>query len=472
MAREIYNGKYPTIYLLEEHGEKFMLGSDVGVFMNYYKGALYKKYPSMHRRILTSDERSILSGLSMRKHRSLTNMGTMVVRASEAMKIMTGQGEHFRNKYTKAAAENNEAKEAINVAFCRARAQSKDLPNLRENLDFLPGAKERNLEAIARRRAKQETCYEFCPKLLNFATRQVEYAADLCPESTVMNSVSLINKPSSSKFSEDKRKSKRTNKKAIENTGDKTSIDDNVENIEDDNVPQKPLKKCPSHLCYDDHDMAAIHEAAKQNEELIPIRLDIEVDGQKLRDTFTWNKNEKLITLESFAEVLCDDLDLPTQSFVPLIVTNMQQQIKQHGVESEITLSEMTDQRVVIKLNLHVGNVSLQDQFEWDMSDPLNNPEQFALSLCTELGLGGEFVTAIAYSIRGQLNWNKKTYVFSEHPLPTVEVALRTGMDIDKWCPYLETLTDAEMEKKLRDQDRNTRRMRRLANTAPYSLQI
>ena len=30
-------------------------------------------------------------------------------------------------------------------------------------------------------------------------------------------------------------------------------------------------------------------------------------------------------------------------------------------------------------------------------------------------------------------------------------------MDIDKWCPYLETLTDAEMEKKLRDQDRNTR---------------
>ena len=37
--------------------------------------------------------------------------------------------------------------------------------------------------------------------------------------------------------------------------------------------------------------MAAIHEAAKQNEDLIPIRLDIEVDGQKLRDTFTWNKN-------------------------------------------------------------------------------------------------------------------------------------------------------------------------------------
>ena len=37
--------------------------------------------------------------------------------------------------------------------------------------------------------------------------------------------------------------------------------------------------------------MAAIHEAANEIEELIPIRLDIELDGQKLRDTFTWNKN-------------------------------------------------------------------------------------------------------------------------------------------------------------------------------------
>ena len=42
---------------------------------------------------------------------------------------------------------------------------------------------------------------------------------------------------------------------------------------------------------YDDHDMAAIHEAATQPEVLVPIRLDIDIDGQKLRDTFTWNKN-------------------------------------------------------------------------------------------------------------------------------------------------------------------------------------
>ena len=41
--------------------------------------------------------------------------------------------------------------------------------------------------------------------------------------------------------------------------------------------------------------MAAIHEQASKPEVLVPIRLDIDIDGQKLRDTFTWNKNGKLL---------------------------------------------------------------------------------------------------------------------------------------------------------------------------------
>ena len=72
---------------------------------------------------------------------------------------------------------------------------------------------------------------------------------------------------------------------------------------------------------------------------------------------------------------------------------------------------------MVIKLNLHVGNVSLQDQFEWDMTEPLNDPELFARSLCTDVGLGGEFFTAIAYSIRGQLRLCLISPGFCEDPI-------------------------------------------------------
>lgn len=53
-------------------------------------------------------------------------------------------------------------------------------------------------------------------------------------------------------------------------------------------------------LCFDDHDPAVIHENASQPEVLVPIRLDMEIDGQKLRDAFTWNMNEKLMTPRCF----------------------------------------------------------------------------------------------------------------------------------------------------------------------------
>ena len=119
-----------------------------------------------------------------------------------------------------------------------------------------------------------------------------------------------------------------------------------------------------------------------------------------------------------------------------------------------------------MQLNIHVGNTSLVDQFEWDLSEPLNwdaapaesapnsiasasetgagggnaiasappvraeavgsgagaMAERIARRLCAELGLGGEFVAAAAYSIRGQLAWHARTYAFSESPLPPISV--------------------------------------------------
>lgn len=50
---------------------------------------------------------------------------------------------------------------------------------------------------------------------------------------------------------------------------------------------------CVNFFSFDDHDPAVIHENAAQMEALVPIRLDMEIDGQKLRDAFTWNMNGK-----------------------------------------------------------------------------------------------------------------------------------------------------------------------------------
>ena len=80
-------------------------------------------------------------------------------------------------------------------------------------------------------------------------------------------------------------------------------------------------------FCLDDNDPVSFHENALLKEDLVPIRLDMEMDGVKLRDCFTWNRNEQLITPEQFAEILCEDLDLKPITFVPAIAQAIKQQV-------------------------------------------------------------------------------------------------------------------------------------------------
>nr|XP_019832651.1 PREDICTED: SWI/SNF-related matrix-associated actin-dependent regulator of chromatin subfamily B member 1 [Bos indicus] len=353
-------GQKPVKFQLEDDGEFYMIGSEVGNYLRMFRGSLYKRYPSLWRRLATVEERKKIVASS--HDHGYTTLATSVtlLKASEVEEILDGNDEKYK---------------AVSI--------STEPPTyLREQ------------------KAKRNS--QWVPTLPNSS-----HHLDAVPCSTTINR---------NRMGRDK---KRT-------------------------FP----------LCFDDHDPAVIHENASQPEVLVPIRLDMEIDGQKLRDAFTWNMNEKLMTPEMFSEILCDDLDLNPLTFVPAIASAIRQQIESYPTDS--ILEDQSDQRVIIKLNIHVGNISLVDQFEWDMSEKENSPEKFALKLCSELGLGGEFVTTIAYSIRGQLSWHQKTYAFSENPLPTVEIAIRNTGDADQWCPLLETLTDAEMEKKIRDQDRNT----------------
>uniref|UniRef100_A0A8C6KDF5 SWI/SNF-related matrix-associated actin-dependent regulator of chromatin subfamily B member 1 n=1 Tax=Nothobranchius furzeri TaxID=105023 RepID=A0A8C6KDF5_NOTFU len=362
-------GQKPVKFQLEEDGDFYMVGSEVGNYLRMFRGSLYKRYPSLWRRLASVEERKKIMASS---HATSVTL----LKASECEEIFEGNDEKY-----KAVSISTEPPAYLREQKSKRSSQwVPTLPNSSHHLDAVPSSTTINRNRIGR--DKKRTFPLWCERcLLLFLVLFV--------------------------------------------------------------------------LTFDDHDPAVIHENAAQLETLVPIRLDMEIDGQKLRDAFTWNMNEKLMTPEMFAEILCDDLDLNPLAFVPAVASAIRQQIESYPTDS--LLEEQADQRVIIKLNIHVGNISLVDQFEWDMSEKENSPESFALKLCSELGLGGEFVTTIAYSIRGQLSWHQRTYAFSENPLPTVEIAIRNTGDADQWCPLLETLTDAEMEKKIRDQDRNTR---------------
>ncbi|XP_037282900.2 SWI/SNF related, matrix associated, actin dependent regulator of chromatin, subfamily b, member 1 isoform X1 [Rhipicephalus microplus] len=406
-------GDKPTAFQLEEDGEFYYIGSEVGNYLRMFRGSLYKKYPSLWRRLVTVDERKKIASLGLGPHSLATSIS--LLRATEVDEIFDGKDDKYR---------------AVSV--------STEPP--------VPSG----------------------PTGFVFKTQSMKYINSLigAPHTNRRQQAKFsVKLDANSHTSEKETKSKRgsTWMPTLPNSSHHLDAVPCSTPVNRNRIAHKKIRTFP--LLYDDLDPATLHENSAQPEVLVPIRLDMEIEGHKLRDTFTWNKNETQITPEQFAEILCDDLDLPPLSFVPAISQSIRQQIDAFPTDN--LLDEQTDQRVIIKLNIHVGNISLVDQFEWDMSEKENSPEGFALKLCSELGLGGEFVTAIAYSIRGQLSWHQRTYAFSEAPLPTVELPFRTQTEADQWCPFLETLTDAEMEKKIRDQDRNTRRMRRLANTAP-----
>ena len=107
---------------------------------------------------------------------------------------------------------------------------------------------------------------------------------------------------------------------------------------------------------------------------------------------------ESLVSPEQFADVMCDDLKLPTNIFSDQIARAIREQIEDYNLNASSLLQEVhegearqQELRTVIKLDVTVGNWELIDQFEWDISCPKNSPEEFAANLVKDLGLGGEF---------------------------------------------------------------------------------
>ncbi|AOA63168.1 SWI/SNF chromatin-remodeling complex subunit [Komagataella phaffii CBS 7435] len=221
-----------------------------------------------------------------------------------------------------------------------------------------------------------------------------------------------------------------------------------------------------------------MEQQAESIDEWVPIRMDfdIERDNFKLNDTFLWNLNEKVVTLERFVAVLMEDYKFKNPLFLDTILANMKEQINEYRTA---TNTRPQDLRVDIKLDIAMGNNQLIDQFEWDISDPNNDPEEFATVLCAELAVPGEFVTAVAHSIREQVQIFIKAlhlinYPFDgsvieqeqvrrlvkPHILPN-ESILRSRTQFQDYSPNLLEISIEELQRLDKDKERESRRKRR-----------
>lgn len=233
---------------------------------------------------------------------------------------------------------------------------------------------------------------------------------------------------------------------------------------------------------------------AEQHEELVPVRLEVEWDKIRLRDTFTWNLHERLIAVELFAAQLVEDMGLKapaSQSVYEQVIHQMREQLndfypfaysEEDALDPELPYSayKNDEMRVLIKLNITIGQHTLVDQFEWDINNPANSPEDFAAAMARDLSLSGEFTTAIAHCIREQTQlFTRSLYsighpfdgrpiedpdlvnAFLQTPLPTV---FRPQQQAKEYAPYLYELTDADLERNEMIFSREQRRQKRSIN--------
>ncbi|KAH7101663.1 SNF5-domain-containing protein [Auriculariales sp. MPI-PUGE-AT-0066] len=120
--------------------------------------------------------------------------------------------------------------------------------------------------------------------------------------------------------------------------------------------------------------------------------------------------------------------------------------------------------------------MNLKDQFEWDVVNQDNSPEAFAAVYCTELGIGGEFKTAIAHAIREQTQVHLKSLFIVGHPmdgsviqeeeirqafLPSISVAARSFDQTSTFSPIIEYLSDGEIDRAEKEREKELKRKRR-----------
>ncbi|CAK9439381.1 uncharacterized protein LODBEIA_P35300 [Lodderomyces beijingensis] len=221
----------------------------------------------------------------------------------------------------------------------------------------------------------------------------------------------------------------------------------------------------------------------------IPIRLefDQERDQFKLRDTFLWDLNETILTVEDFTQQLLEDYKFIPRVHYHTIVSVIKEQIAEYQQKPLKTVGEL---RIPIKIDIIINNTQLTDQFEWDiLNSEEGDPEEFASCMCDELYLPGEFGTAIAHSIREQtqmylkaLNaagWNYDGTPINDenirsHCLPALRLVskdyqmvddffsiLRNPTTVSDFSPQLIKLTELEVERMDKELERESRRKRR-----------
>ncbi|KAL5182727.1 Chromatin structure-remodeling complex protein BSH [Glycine soja] len=137
-------------------------------------------------------------------------------------------------------------------------------------------------------------------------------------------------------------------------------------------------------------------------ENLVPIRLDIEIEGQRYKDAFTWNPSDPDSEVVVFAKRTAKDLKLPP-AFVAQIAQSIQVNTLHqwffpfHSSHNLRSFDPMKARICILGrrlfrsrslfLDLRVNHTLVKDQFLWDSNNFESDPKEFARLFCKDTGI-------------------------------------------------------------------------------------
>ncbi|KAK9816997.1 hypothetical protein WJX72_008042 [[Myrmecia] bisecta] len=142
--------------------------------------------------------------------------------------------------------------------------------------------------------------------------------------------------------------------------------------------------------------------------DLVPIRLHLQAEGRVVQDSFCWNAQASEQEVQQFAAQFCREQQLADRC-IAQVVKAITGQVAAYTTAAATAHSTAGERLELIKLDMHLGDTLLQDQFVWDVHNRDADPEAFATCLCRDLGLQAAFATLIAVEIREQVLKHLKT---------------------------------------------------------------
>ncbi|KAF7299753.1 SWI/SNF chromatin remodeling complex [Mycena chlorophos] len=225
----------------------------------------------------------------------------------------------------------------------------------------------------------------------------------------------------------------------------------------------------------------------------VPIRVELETETHRIRDCFVWDLNDNLVSVDGFARIFCHDLDLPPES-ADTVANQIRAQMEEHEAIARLDIAnedfdqlegdELAECRVILSIDVQIGNHHLVDHIEWDLLSPLT-PEAFATTLCRDLGLAGEAVPLVSHAVHEEILKHKKDCVEwglvdgagyglrdktglglgsvgrARGGPKVLESVWRDWQEADELRTRFEVLTAEEVERREVERERASRRMRR-----------